>query len=100
MGEPLLPVVPFEGIPWILLLGLVNTGLGCYLYFAPLPQLKSQTVAVCGYLEPLSATVFAAMILGETLGAAQIVGGILIIGGAVLFDLAKSKGLAGRNSES
>ena len=42
---------------WILILGIVNTGVGCYLYFSPLSRLPVQTVAVCGYLEPLSAVV-------------------------------------------
>ena len=52
--------VPAEAWPWILVLGLVNTGIGCYLYFSPLSKLQVQTVAVCGYLEPLSAVIFAA----------------------------------------
>ena len=57
--------VPASSWPWILVLGLVNTGIGCYLYFSALSKLPVQTVAVCGYLEPLSAVVFSALLLGE-----------------------------------
>ena len=76
---------------WILILGVVNTGIGCYLYFSPLSKLPVQTVAVCGYLEALSAVVFAAVLLGEIMTSIQIVGAILIIGGAMIGELIKPK---------
>lgn len=79
--------VPASSWPWILLLGLVNTGLGCYLYFSPLSFLPVQTVAVCGYLEPLSAVAFAALLLGEEMTAQQYVGAVCIIGGAMIGEL-------------
>lgn len=78
-------------LPWILFLGLVNTGLGCYLYFSPLDKLPVQTVAVCGYLEPLSAVVFSALLLNERMTPIQIVGAFLIIGGAMFGELVKKK---------
>ena len=79
--------IPAEDWIWILILGLVNTGLGCYLYFSPLAKLPVQTVAVCGYLEPLSAVIFAALILGETMTLFQILGAVSIIGGAMIGEL-------------
>ncbi|MCM1416579.1 MAG: DMT family transporter [bacterium] len=79
----LIPVNAKE-IPWILFLGLINTGLGCYLYFSPLNHLPVQTVAVCGYLEPLSAVVFSAVLLGERMTYLQIAGAVCIIGGAMI----------------
>lgn len=83
--------IPFGDWKWILLLGLVNTGLGCYLYFSPLSKLPVQTVAVCGYLEPLSAVVFAALILGERMSILQIIGAVCIIGGAMLSELVHNR---------
>lgn len=47
----------------ILLLGIVNTGIGCYLYFSSIGDLPVQTVAILGYLEPLSALFFSAAFL-------------------------------------
>lgn len=69
--------------PPVLLLGLVNTGVGCYLYFSAISRLSVQTVAICGYLEPLSAVVLSALLLGEGMGALQILGTVLILGGAM-----------------
>lgn len=83
--------VPEGAWPWILILGIVNTGIGCYLYFSPLSKLPVQTVAICGYLEPLSAVVFAAILLNERMTMIQIVGAACIIGGAMVGELIKSK---------
>ena len=38
----------------IFILGQLNTGVGCYFYFSSIGYLPVQTVAICGYLEPLS----------------------------------------------
>ena len=76
---------------WIIILGIVNTGIGCFLYFSPLSKLPVQTVAVCGYLEPLSAVVFATVLLGEKMNILQIIGAVCIIGGAMIGELSKKK---------
>ena len=67
----------------VLWLGLLNTGGGCYLYFSSIGKLPVQTVAICGYLEPLSAVVLSAAILHESITMLQICGAIMILGGAV-----------------
>ena len=67
----------------ILVLGLLNTGIGCYFYFSSIGKLPVQTVAICGYLEPLSAVVFSVIFLKETMLPIQIIGAVLIIGGAI-----------------
>lgn len=77
-----IPLKETDLIP-ILVLGLVNTGVGCYWYFSSLTKLPVQTVSVCGYLEPLSAVIFSAVFLHETMSWLQLVGAVLIIGGAV-----------------
>jgi drug/metabolite transporter (DMT)-like permease len=79
--------VPSVDWPWILFLGIVNTGIGCFLYFSPLSKHPVQTVAVFGYLDPLSAVVFAALLLGEEMTAVQIIGAACIIGGAMTGEL-------------
>ena len=75
-------------LPWILLLGLVSTGIGCYFYFSSINDLPVQTVAICGYLEPLSAVVFSVLLLKEAMSLTQVIGAALIIGGAVLGSIA------------
>lgn len=83
--------VPAEDWIWVLILGLVNTGIGCYLYFSPLSKLPVQTIAVCGYIEPLSAVIFATILLGEKMSLLQVIGGTCIIGGAMIGELIKPK---------
>ena len=83
--------IPSNAWIWILILGIVNTGIGCYLYFSPLAKLPVQTVAVCGYLEPLSAVVFASILLDEKMTIVQIIGAVCIICGAMIGELVKIK---------
>ena len=71
----------------ILVLGLLNTGIGCYFYFSSIGKLPVQTVAICGYLEPLSAVVFSVIFLKEIMLPIQIIGAVLIIGGAILGEI-------------
>ena len=73
----------------ILVLGLLNTGIGCYFYFSSIGKLPVQTVAICGYLEPLSAVVFSVVFLKEAMMPIQIIGAVLIIGGAMLGEYRK-----------
>jgi RarD protein len=77
----------------ILILGILNTGIGCYLYFSSIGNLPVQTLAICGYLEPLSALLFSAILLGETLSFVQIVGAVLILSGSAFGELFRSKKL-------
>ena len=76
--------VSADSIIPLLILGFVNTGFGCYLYFSSIGKLKAQTVSIWGYLELLSAIVFSFIFLHEGLVWWQYIGAFLIIGGAVL----------------
>lgn len=80
-----------ESILPLFILGLVNTGIGCYLYFTSIGKLPVQTVSILGYLEPLSALVFSAILLGESLSPLQLIGAACILGGAALGELYKEK---------
>lgn len=59
--------VPAASLVPVLLLGAVNTGLGCYFYFTSVQELPAQMVAICGYIEPLTAIAASMLILGERL---------------------------------
>lgn len=74
-------------VPWICILGFLNTGIGCWLFFSSIAQLSAQTISICGYLEPLSAVVFSALLLHEKLSSLQVLGASLIIGGALCSEL-------------
>ena len=74
-------------LPVLLLLGLVNTGLAYLLYFSGLQRLPAQSVALISYVDPVSALFFSAVFLHESLTAPQLLGAVLILGGAVLGEL-------------
>lgn len=75
----------------ILWLGFINTGLGCYCYFSAIGGLPAQSVAVCGYLEPLFAVVLSVVILHEAMTPLQVLGAVLIVGGAVFGECRRRK---------
>ena len=77
--------------PWVLILGAVNTGFGCYLYFSSIGRLPVQSVSVLGYLEPLSAVVFAMIFLHEAMTPLQLLGAACILGGAAFAECYKTK---------
>lgn len=84
-------------LPFIFILGLCNTGLGCYFYFSSIGKLPVQTVAILGYIEPLSAVIFSVIILKEIMIFPQIIGAVLIIGGAVFGEFNCKKNSHRRN---
>ena len=81
--------IDFTGVNWfaVFLIGVVTTGVGCYLYFSSLSGLPVQSVAVLSYTELLSSVIFASIFLGERMTALQIVGAVLIVGGAMIGEL-------------
>ncbi len=68
----------------VLILGLVNTGFGCLLYFSSTKRISAPTVAICDYLEPVSALALAAILLSEPFGLVDLFGMILILAGALI----------------
>ncbi|MGM9682281.1 MAG: EamA family transporter, partial [Eubacteriales bacterium] len=57
-------------------------------------------VAILGYSEPLSAVLFSVLLLGEKMLPLQIVGAVLIIGGALLGESAVFKGRKNRQAHT
>jgi drug/metabolite transporter (DMT)-like permease len=68
----------------ILILGIIHTGLAYFLYFGAIKELKGQTIAVLSYIDPISAVIIAAILLGESMTFMQMIGGVLILGATFL----------------
>lgn len=83
--------VSSASIPYILILGIVHTGIAYLLYFSSLQGLKGQTIAVLSYIDPVFAIIISAVILKEQLGLLQIIGGILILGSSFLSEFLNRK---------
>lgn len=78
-------------MPYILILGIVHTGIAYLLYFSSLQGLKGQTIAVLSYIDPVFAIIISAVILKEQLGVLQIIGGVLILGSSFLSEFLNRK---------
>ena len=80
-----------EFSPTVLILlavvGIVHTGLAYTLYFGALGRLSAQTSALFSYIDPISAVILSAVILGEQLTPLGIFGAVLVIGSAALSEL-------------
>jgi drug/metabolite transporter (DMT)-like permease len=81
---PFLPtagrVLPHLGeLPWVLLLGVVFTGLTGYAYVFLLGHVTAQAVGILGYVEPVSAALLTWAILGQPFGWQVAVGGVLVV---------------------
>jgi drug/metabolite transporter (DMT)-like permease len=79
------------GPDWWLMLGNgVATAAAFSLLFAALGRLGASRTAIVMTLEALSAVVLAALVLGETIGALQLVGGAAILAGTALIATIKA----------
>jgi RarD protein len=80
-----------NSILFILIIGIVHTGLAYFLYFTAFKELKGQTIAVLSYIDPVSAVIIAAIFLGESMSLIQFIGGVLILGSTFLSERFESK---------
>lgn len=79
------------GLVNLLILCIVHTGLACFLYFSAVQELPGQTIALCSYIDPLSALLFSAIFLSERLSPIQIIGAVFILGGAAYGEFGNKK---------
>lgn len=105
----LLPYVLWQGqlnlaglnstsIIFILILGIVHTGLAYFLYFTSIQKLKGQTIAVLSYIDPISAVIIAAIFLNESMTWIQMVGGAFVLGATFLSEKLELK--IGKNGQT
>ena len=69
-----------KGWLFLLVVGLVHTGIAYCLYFPSLKELPGQKAAILSYIDPLVAVLLSVTVLGEPMSFTQIIGGILILG--------------------
>lgn len=65
-------------------LGVFQTAIAFTLYFGSVVHLRSDTFAMCAYIEPVSALILSAFILGEDLSVIGWIGAGLILGSTYL----------------
>ena len=72
-----------ESVGYLLLLGVVLTGLFGLIYVLALRWVPATTVGILSYMEPVAAAILAALLLGERLTVAVLVGGAAIVAAGV-----------------
>lgn len=83
-----------NGLIMLLIVGVVHTGINYCLYFSSLKDLKGQQSAILSYIDPLVAVIISFIALNENLTTMQGIGGLLILGFAILNEInfKKTKG--------
>lgn len=79
------------GLVCLIIVGVVHTGIVLHLYFSSMQILPGQSVAMCSYIDPVSSLLIAAAVLSERMSIVQIIGAVLIIGGAAFGELYQKK---------
>ena len=76
-----------EIIALLITVGIVHTGLSYALYFGSMDGLRTHTVALFSYIDPVTALILSALLLHEELTMLGIAGAVLILGSAVISGL-------------
>lgn len=81
---PLLSGYSWNTLPWMLMICIVNTGLGFACYFKAMEETSAQETSLVFFLKPVLAPVFAFFILGEVISWNMGLGIAFILIGSLL----------------
>jgi drug/metabolite transporter (DMT)-like permease len=73
----------------IIILGVIHTGLGFYLFFSGMQGLKGQIIASLSYVDPITSLLASVIIFDENMTLLQIIGGMLLLGATFLSQVRK-----------
>ena len=76
--------VLLDNLYLLILLGLLPTAASLTLYFSGLAYVRAQNASIIALLEPISAVVFAFVILSQPITSTILAGGALILLGALM----------------
>jgi drug/metabolite transporter (DMT)-like permease len=76
---------------WIFFIGTLGTIIPFGLYFQGIKRIRPAHASITAILEPISASVIAAVFLGELMTLPQILGGLLVIVSIGMLQLDKTK---------
>jgi drug/metabolite transporter (DMT)-like permease len=71
----------------LVLMGLLHQAVGTTLFYTGLRWIKAQHSAILTYIDPLAATILAAILLAEKITVGSAIGGLLIIASGVIIVL-------------
>ena len=74
----------------LLIVVIVHTGIAYVMYFDAVSKLKTGTVAILSYLDPVFALMMAVLFLKEKMGVIEIIGALLILSSAYISEKNKN----------
>lgn len=72
---------------FLLIVGILHTGIAYALYFAAMKDLKGQTIAIFSYIDPIVAIILSALLLKEAMGVYGLIGAVLVLGSTFVSEL-------------
>ena len=76
-----------KNIIFLIILGIVHTGLAYLLYLGSMAWLRAQTIAIYSYIEPVLSVLLSYFILKEDMSIMGFIGGGLILSGTLLSEI-------------
>lgn len=74
----------------IIILGVIHTGLGFYLFFYGMQGLKGQSIAALSYIDPVTSLFASFIVFGENMTVIQIIGAVLLLGSTFISEINKN----------
>lgn len=74
----------------IIILGVVHTGVGFYLFFFGMKKIKGQSIAALSYIDPVTSLFVSFLIFGEKMTMFQVVGAVLLLGSTFISEISKN----------
>ena len=74
----------------LLIVVIIHTGIAYIMYFDAVSKLKTGTVAILSYLDPVFALMMAVLFLKEKMGIIEIIGALLILSSAYISEKNKN----------
>ena len=75
----------------LVVVGVVHTGIAYALYFGCMDKLKTQTVALYSYIDPVGAVLLSAFLLKEPMGLLEVLGAVLILGATLISEFVEKE---------
>lgn len=71
----------------VIIVGIIHTGVGFYLFFTGVKRLKAQSIDILSYIDPVVSLIVSFIILGESMTTIQIIGAVFLLGSTMVSEL-------------
>ena len=72
---------------WILLLGIVHTGIAYCMYFTSIKDMSGQKISIMSFIDPVTSIVLAFFIFNDRFTGLQLVGALMILFATIISEI-------------